>query len=284
MSSPTPPTGPPATTGALMFAEEPRDGVRAYMVVNANPLTGERDRNFDLIEKPVVVENLRGQEDLYTLDNSGFQLGHQPAVHQAFANDEDIAKEYYPESVELLKEVTGASRIVIFDHTIRRRRPGQLDSDPSKRQPVAQTHIDQTPKASIARVHLHLPPSEAPALLQRRFQIINLWRPIDHPAVDWPLALCDYRSIDAKNDVFPVARISKDREGETFRVKYNPNQKWKYFYGVTPEEYILIKCFDSLQDESVALYTPHTGFEDPATPPGAPFRESIELRALVFYD
>lgn len=42
--------------------------------------------------------------------------------------------------------------------------------------------------------------------------------------------------------------------------------------------------FDSLQDGSVALFTPHTGFEDPTTPEGTPHRESIELRALVFYD
>ncbi|TFK61299.1 hypothetical protein BDN72DRAFT_849813 [Pluteus cervinus] len=284
MSSSTPPTGPPTTTSALVFSDEPRGGARAYMVVNVNPLTGERDRNFDIAEKPVVVENLRGQEHLHTLDNSGFQLGYHPASHKAFLGDEDIVQEYYPESVELLKKVTGASKVVIFDHTIRRRRPGQLDSDESKRQPVAQTHVDQTPSASIARVHRHLPPSEAPSLLQRRFQIINLWRPINHSAVDWPLALCDYRSIDPKGDVFPVTLVFQHREGETFRVKYNPDQKWKYFYGVTPEEYILIKCFDSLQDGSVALYTPHTGFDDSTTPPGTPFRESIELRALVFYD
>jgi hypothetical protein len=42
--------------------------------------------------------------------------------------------------------------------------------------------------------------------------------------------------------------------------------------------------FDSVQDGSVAVLTPHTAFEDPSTPKDAPLRESIELRALVFYD
>ena len=42
--------------------------------------------------------------------------------------------------------------------------------------------------------------------------------------------------------------------------------------------------YDSIEDGSVAVLTPHTAFEDPATPAGAPPRESIELRALVFYD
>ena len=45
-----------------------------------------------------------------------------------------------------------------------------------------------------------------------------------------------------------------------------------------------VGSFDSVQDGSVAVFTPHTGFEDPTTPKDAPFRESIELRALVFYD
>jgi hypothetical protein len=36
--------------------------------------------------------------------------------------------------------------------------------------------------------------------------------------------------------------------------------------------------------EDVARLTPHTAFSDPTTPADAPARQSIELRALVFYD
>ena len=45
-----------------------------------------------------------------------------------------------------------------------------------------------------------------------------------------------------------------------------------------------INSFDSIQDGSVAICTPHTAFKDPRTPEGTPPRQSIELRALVFYD
>ncbi|KAG2138403.1 uncharacterized protein EDB93DRAFT_1090761, partial [Suillus bovinus] len=120
-----------------------------------------------------------------------------------------------------------------------------------------------------------------------RFQIINLWRPISHAAEDWPLALCDFRSAEFEKDLISVALIYPDREGETFGVKYSPNHQWKYMKAMTPEKFVLIKWranFDSVQDGSVARLTPHTGFQDPNTPEGAPFRESIELRALVFYD
>jgi hypothetical protein len=124
---------------------------------------------------------------------------------------------------------------------IRRRRPGEPDDSPQKRQPVALAHVDQTTASAIARVHRHLPPEEAPSLLRRRFQIINLWRPISHAAVDWPLALCDFRSVDVKNDLVPVALIYPDREGETFGVTHNPDHKWKYMKAMTPEEFVLIK-------------------------------------------
>lgn len=46
----------------------------------------------------------------------------------------------------------------------------------------------------------------------------------------------------------------------------------------------IIHSYDSIEDGSVAVLTPHTAFVDPTTPPDAPLRESIELRALVFYD
>ncbi|KAG6857023.1 hypothetical protein H0H87_010696 [Tephrocybe sp. NHM501043] len=280
-------SSPVSTTAQLTFFVAPPKGVRAFQHVNAvnsGPEAGDRVRNFKREQKEIIIENLRGKEELVSLDKTGFQLVHHPAKHTEFTNDADIQREYYPESAELMKKITGASRVVFFDHTIRRRRPGQIDDAPDKRQPVVQTHVDQTTKSSIARVHRHLPPDEVPELLKHRFQIINLWRPISNPAIDWPLALCDFNSVDVEKDTLPVALIYPDREGETYGITYNPNQKWKYFYGVTPEEAIFIKCFDSVQDGSVALFTPHTGFADPTTPEGTPFRESIELRALVFYD
>ena len=123
---------------------------------------------------------------------------------------------------------------------IRRRRPG-LDDSPEKRQPVAQVHVDQTTKASISHVHRYLPADEVSELLKHRFQIINLWRPISHPAWDWPLALCDYRSVDPEKDTIPITMVYPDREGETLGVKYSENYRWKYFRGMTPEEGVLIK-------------------------------------------
>jgi hypothetical protein len=247
-----------STTGTLHFSVPPQDGSRAYLNIN-DPLG---DFNYTRKAHEITIHNLRGSESSATLDTTGFQLYNHPAKHTAFANNADIEKEYYPESIELIKKLTGASRVVLFDHStspwppfpvgyeahstppaIRRRRPGETDSTPDKRQPVAETHIDQTPKSAVARVHRHLPAEDVPELLKHRFQIINLWRPISHPAVDWPLALCDFRSVDQQKDVLPVALIYPDREGETYGVNYNSNQRWSYFQAVTENELILIKWY-----------------------------------------
>jgi len=269
----------------IFYASDPPNGDRAYLHANRDPNTGKQERNWEAEEKEVLIENLRGKEDSATLDTAGFQLFHRPAKHTSFATDEDIYREYYPESIELLKELTGASRVIFFDHTIRRRRPDQIGDSPETRQPVSRVHVDQSAVSSIARVHRHLPATEVPGLLQRRFQIVNLWRPISNPALDRPLALCDYRSVDPETDIKTVMLVYPNGfAGETFGASYSENQKWKYYHGVTPEEVILIKNFDSVQDSSVAVFTPHCSFEDPATPEGTPLRESIELRALVFYD
>ncbi|KAG1865074.1 hypothetical protein C8R48DRAFT_601421, partial [Suillus tomentosus] len=77
-------------------------------------------------------------------------------------------------------------------------------------------HMDQTPAASVARVKVALhPPTEVPSLLHKRFQIIDLWRPISHAAVDRPLALCDFRSVDFDK---AVALIYPDRSGNYYEV------------------------------------------------------------------
>ncbi|KZT08510.1 uncharacterized protein LAESUDRAFT_69777 [Laetiporus sulphureus 93-53] len=275
---------PDKVSATLMYYSPPLDGSKPYNNINADSSTGKLKRNYGDEPHEVEIENLRGREDSVTLDTAGFQFFRRASSHKDFTDDRAIEAEYYPESIALVKELMGASRVVPFDHTIRRRRPGEVDDAPNKRQPVPLVHVDQTTASAIARVHRHLPPTDAPVLVRRRFQIINLWRPIKYAAYDWPLALCDYRSVDPKADLVPVTLVYPDREGETLGVKYNPSHRWKYLRGMEPDELVLIKCFDSKTDDGTALLTPHTAFPDPSTPEDAPYRESIELRLLVFYD
>ncbi|KAL0565669.1 hypothetical protein V5O48_016348 [Marasmius crinis-equi] len=281
---PTAISNPEVVPASLFYFVPPVDGSKGRTYVSKPP-EGTPQFNYETAKHTLEIENVRGKEGAYDLDSAGFSFAKHPANHKSFLDDEEVEREYYPESIELLKKLTGASKVVLFDHTIRRRRDGEDGmQDPKKRAPVPRVHVDQTTEAATNRVRRHLPTEEAEERLKHRFQIINLWRPISHAAIDWPLALCDFRSVNVKKDLVPVDLVYPDRVGETFGVQFNPQHKWKYLKGMTPEEVVLIKCYDSIEDGTVAVLTPHTAFEDPTTPHGSPYRESIELRALVFYD
>jgi hypothetical protein len=68
----------------------------------------------------VEVENIRDSDTgTYTVDAADFQLFKRAAKHTSFSDEAQIATEYYPESEALIKELTGASRVVLFDYSER---------------------------------------------------------------------------------------------------------------------------------------------------------------------
>ncbi len=216
-----------------------------------------------------------------SLDREGFELlGHVSAVRD-FYDDDEVRGVYYPEAERLIAEVTGASRVFIFDHTVRRRVPGTHDRVVGvPRQPATRVHVDHTARSGPQRVRDFLG-DEAEELLKGRVQIINLWRPIRGPLRDAPLAVCDARSV-APGDLVPSDLVYRDRVGETYAVTWNPDHRWFYVPEMQPDEALLLKCFNSVTDGR-ARFMPHTAFEDPSAPANIPPRESIELRTMVFH-
>jgi hypothetical protein len=98
---------------------------------------------------------------------------------------------------------------------------------------------------------------------------------------DAPLAMADGTTV-APEDLVASDLIYPNRSGETYSVKYNPNHRWFYFPEMTPDEALLLKCYDSASDGRTR-FGPHTAFVDPTTPSDVAPRESIEIRALVFH-
>ncbi|TGO38625.1 hypothetical protein BHYA_0071g00360 [Botrytis hyacinthi] len=283
----TNPTTPHDIKGVLNYYLDPEDGSPPEPNYVSKPST--YDRPVHSVE--VTVHDIRGSEDQYTLDTTGFQVVNHVSREKDFVDEERIKSDYYKETEELLKRETGASKIFIFDHTIRRealdtRAPAPVSGDSINknptpvvvRGPVQRVHIDQSYAASPRRVTHHLP-EEAEKLLKGRFQIINVWRPIKTILKD-PLGVAAANSVDDK-DLVPIKLIYPDREGETYSVRHAPGHKWNYLYKQTPEEVLLIKCFDSKTDGR-ARRVPHSAFVNPEHE-GEKARESIEVRALVFH-
>ncbi|KAL2259719.1 hypothetical protein VTK26DRAFT_6510 [Humicola hyalothermophila] len=262
----------------MNYYKDPGDGTLPAPFY-AVPKEGQKNEPRPSLPIEVVVTDISGSEKNYTLDSHGFQIVQHASKEKQFLDEEAIRSEYYRETEQLLKDVTGASRVLIFDHTIRRQPGSEFRSGPI-RGPVRGVHIDQSYAASVNRVRYHLP-DEAEQLLQKRFQIINVWRPIKTIFKD-PLAVTDANTV-SDSDLLPAALIYPDHQGETFVVKPNPAHRWYFKYAQRPDEVTLIKCFDSVDKPGVARRTPHSSFIDPAEE-DKELRESIEVRALVFYD
>jgi hypothetical protein len=223
--------------------------------------------------REVFIEDARGREAEFTLDRNGFALIKEPTAVADFYDPEEIGRVYYPEIERLLRDKLGASRVFVFDHNVRN--AGRAGVDP----PSRQVHNDHTVNSAPRRVRDHLG-DEADELLKHRFGVVNVWRPIRGPVLDSPLALCDARSF-TNDDLIATDRVYAHVRGETSRVGYNSAHRWYYFSEMQPNEALLIRIHDSARDGRARLSF-HTSFENPLTP-NAPPRESIEVRALVFF-
>jgi len=217
-----------------------------------------------------------------SLDSSGFQLvKHRSALADAddYASEARIKAIYYSEVETLLRAVTGAQKVVVFDHTLRDGTPEHGRA--GVREPVRRVHDDQTFDSAPRRVPRHVPKEEAELRLKRRFAIVNFWRPIGETVQRTPLAMCDARSIDAA-DLIPSDLVYPDWTGETYSFAYNPKHRWYHVPQQRTDEVLLLKIYDS-QTDGTARLTAHTAFDDPTTPADAPARRSIEVRSLVFW-
>jgi len=291
-----------------------------YFEPPLNAIPGEHV-TFQISQGPGIVEplasrkcniyDLRGQENATHIDTTGFQTLTIPSSfsYDFFINatSDEIKSLYYPEAEKLLLENTGANRVFIFDHGVRRP-PSTVQEGVEPRQigkPHNAVHADQTPTQAHRRVARHiLPHTQQPC---KRFQIINVWRPILNTVYDWPLALCEAGSVDVDDLVPAVVRDTVRHPpphsyAEAYYVKYNPNHRWWFWSEMTPNDVIMFKCYDSasralthvkeckaevleseLQD--VAGLIPHTAFfDEEGSKKSSEQRYSVEIRALVLYD
>lgn len=229
--------------------------------------------------KRMEVRNGRLIADQLSLDEQGFVLVEHKTKVTDFFDPAQLKSVYYPEVEQLIKDESGASRVVIFDHTLRSGDEAEREAK-LIREPVLSAHNDYTEWSGPNRLREVLP-NEAEELLKNRFAIIQVWRAINQPIQSNPLAIADGKSVE-KEDLIVAERRYPHRVGQTYRLRYNPKHRWFYFPEMRRDEALVFKVYDSEKDGR-ARFTPHTSFEDPASPANAPARQSIEVRALAFF-
>ena len=272
------PAAPGVVTAALTYLVDTGEKPVNYPSVAGEDGVSRWDSQHEA--RAVAIHDGRAAAEPFDLDREGFALVRHDTAVTDFYDDAEIETVYEAEVEKLVKEVTGARRVVVFDQT-RRSDSVALREAKGIREPAGNVHNDYTARSGPQRVRDLLPAGEAEALLQRRFAIVNVWRPIRGPVRTAPLALCDARSV-APEDLIAAERRAKDRVGEIQQAVFNPAHRWTYFPNMERHEAVLIKVYDSAEDGR-ARFTIHTAFDDPTSPPDAPPRESIETRSFVFF-
>ena len=234
---------------------------------------------FETERHEVRIQDMRPHAEALSLDREGFELRRHASAADLY-DDEALEKVYYPEIEALLRAALGASRVKIFDATRRSDAGAGARNRDGLRGPASRVHVDYTAKSGPQRVKDLFGEEEAARLAASgaRTLQINVWRPIRGPVERSPLALADVSSVQPK-DLVATDQVFADRIGEIYHLAYDPAQRWYYAPAMTPDEVLLIKGWDSLDDR--ARFTPHGAFELPDTPAGAAPRESIEVRTLV---
>ncbi|KAI0173736.1 hypothetical protein BJ166DRAFT_586591 [Pestalotiopsis sp. NC0098] len=212
--------------------------------------------------RPTLIQNLRTVKSPHTFDEFGFCVKKLPSTmgrHDFFDSDK-VEGCFYPEVKQKLEQMfPQAAKIEIMEHKIRQRdRQFPFASGkPSKYlSPTNVIHIDITPYAASFS--------------------------LQGPGNDWPLALCDRRTVDYDKETMGQDIVSADRVTENALVSHSPKHKWYYLDEMKDDEVIIFQQFNSEMEGGGGV--PHAGFFHPMASKDAAPRESIELRVILYFE
>src|SRR5579871_5893048 len=277
--------------GQVILMSEAADAVRAEIdfltpvsvspfAYGYDPAPEEPPASATFTAHTVPIHDVRRFGPLGIEENGATLLDAPTAIRDFYAAD--IEGRYYPEAADHIRAALGASRVVVFDHNIRRGsglklRPERYDQG----RPVHHAHTDYT-EASAARRLRDEFGGGARELVRGRYLQVNLWRPIRAPLRDAPLAVCDGATVNTRS-LRRVELLYRDRCGEIYYLTHDPGQVWFYASDMGTDEAWLFKNFDSAP-AGPGWIAPHSAFEDPRRERPVTPRESIEVRAFAFFD
>lgn len=240
--------------------------------------------HFDIHDEMVDIFDMRDQVGELSLDRHGFELHRHKSTVRDFYDDGEIESAYNAETQAMLKNLTGADEVAIFDHTRRSDSAAGAANPDGQRFPAGRVHVDYTVKSGPIRARDAIGAEKYDRLIDEGARIvqINVWRPIAGPVLRSPLALADASTV-APKELVATDHKFPGRTGEIFQVAYGPGQKWYWAPEMTSDEILLIKGWDSI-DDGRAIFTPHSAFQLQGENDHLPPRQSIETRTyLVFH-
>ncbi|THZ59804.1 hypothetical protein D6C85_09953 [Aureobasidium pullulans] len=234
--------------------------------------------------------DLRGREDKLRMEKDGFELVNYPTPVPVSLDYsvQDLTSDYLVATSKWLQERFNAEKVLCYAYRYRKTGSegeweGTAHDIGTRVKPDSSTaspHVDQTLDGGLRRAQRHMTDEEVSKYLNGdwRIRIVNIWRPLDHPVEDSPLAFCDYKSIDS-SDLIAADRVSEQYAGEVYYLRYNQGQQWHWFSNQTPDEIALFLSYDS--HPQGPQFCAHASFKHPDATGDTIKRHSVEVRSIV---
>lgn len=281
---------------------------RGWGIVGQAPILGSLGERLDAMKPvPVQVHDARPllERNELSLDTTGFILIRHSTQVANFADDEEIKRVYFPEVIDVIKQLTGAEHAVVVIQATRTDVEGwgaRFEKDGSQYARFA--HLDANDDFHMDSANRFVkfakrprekgglgasPISPEEAVEDFDYMTYNLWRPFDRAVEQNPLCLLDARTLEESEDLCPLLTPLTKIFGGNNGLLPNPRHRWWYFPKMQPEEMLIFMGqkhpIDRRKDAppgSSAL-SPHTSFVDPTLPATALGRRSHEVRVLAAF-
>jgi hypothetical protein len=235
-------------------------------------------------EYRVRFHDLRESPQPPSLEREGFAfLPHRSEVGDFGDPRQHTA--YRTELEQLVRTVTGSSQVYVSPIVVLRSSSHQPYQEGVIADAVANAvHADRTDRSVWSEVYRTLRHYDIDAVPEGRVVAYNVWRALTPPPQDFPLALCDLRTVREDHLVRADSIRNPANGGESiefYLATFDPGHRWCYFSDLTRDEVLLFKQFDTAARGPSGC--PHTAFRDPQCTTPLATRLSVEARAYVFF-
>lgn len=237
-----------------------------------------------LSQHRVRFHDLRNAAEPPSLEREGFALvPHRTSVTE-FGDVRNHAA-YAAELEELVRELTWAPLVFIHPKLVlRSREHPHYDGGVIADRIADVVHADRTDRSVLAEARGALQHYGIETMPEGRLAAFNIWRALTPPPQDFPLALCDLRTVRSEHLVRAVSMRNPASNGEDvefYLARFDPAHRWCYFSDLTRDEVLVFQQYDAAASGPPGC--PHTAFRDPTATRPAATRRSIEARAYVFF-
>jgi hypothetical protein len=269
----------PFVKGLVNYCE---DVPRAWYYV------GDTSKNYQPLDpREVTIKDARPIVDQLDLDQHGFTLRPHHCSVSHLRTPEELDEAYHNELIDVVKEVTGADRVLPYRRYLQvrlsQRAPGENGDETTR--PAGFVHMDITSETFGNWARWTQEEEGLPLKPYNRAALIQTWRAVSDPPQDFSLALTNGRSVKPGKYVVMDNYTTLEGEGQIVQTRlgvYDPDDDWYYFPNMHADEVLLFKGYDTRWGDTLNVL--HTGFDNTRTYPNAIPRESIEARFIAYWD